>query len=653
MRRGAALALGVLLATALLPTAVASPQDAPEDQPPVVAPQVRIESVDLDDHPEVELTVSVSAPTTSPLSADAFTLVEDGKALPAAVTYAETTDLQVVLLIDTTGSMGGPPMEDAKAAATTFVTELPDAVNLAVVGYDATTTVVTGFGSTREEHLAGIASLTPDGTTAMYDAVVTAIELFPDADASRAIVLLTDGEDNASTSTVEEATAALLDAEATLHSVEYLTAYTEGQGIRAMATATGGAVFRADDAATLDAIYQQLAADLAGRYRIAYSSDASGRVELELTVEHEGRQATGQRIVVLPTPPDAVAPEEPAPIDDEAAGDDASAVTAPPTIPPSEAGLLGRSTLVVGAVLWFLALVLATLVVLRPRERRAQLAGAAPRTHGHGSGLTALADRASHLAERSLEARGYRSRLDAALEQAGIALRPGEFLVLVGCATITAGVLGMLVQGGITALVFAILTLLAARLVVSVRRSRRQARFADQLGETLQLLTGSLRAGYSLLQAVDAVAREATSPASDEFSRLVVETRLGRDMTESLTAMADRMGSVDFHWVVQAIGIHREVGGDLAEVLDTVATTIRERDHVRRQVRSLSAEGRISAYVLIALPFVAGLGLYLVNPSYIGELIYGGLLGWGLIGLCLALMAIGALWMRRLVRLVF
>ena len=150
--------------------------------------------------------------------------------------------------------------------------------------------------------------------------------------------------------------------------------------------------------------------------------------------------------------------------------------------------------------------------------------------------------------------------------------------------------------------------------VLTVRADRRRARFSDQLGDTLQLLAGSLRAGYGLLQAIDAVAQEAEEPTRQEFRRLVIETRLGRDLTDALHSMADRVGGEDFEWVVQAIEIHREVGGDLAEVLDTVAGTIRERNQLHRQVKALSAEGRLSAYVLMAAARVLVLVLAAAQP---------------------------------------
>lgn len=643
MKRRVALTLWTLIAVLALPLAAAADEDV----------ALRIDGVDLEDHPEVRFSVHVPSHTDGPRPADAFTLAEDGQERPVEVRHAESSNLQAVLLIDTTGSMGGAPIEGAKFAASTFVEQLPADARVAVANYDTETTIVTGFEADREDHLAGIDGLVAGGSTAMFDAVRTAVELFPDPerDTDRVIVLLTDGEDNASTSTVDEAIEDLLENDVTLHSVEYLTAFTDDAAIRQMANATGGSVSEAGDAAALTEVYRDLAANLVSRYTLTYTTEATGGpVELAVTLDHDGLVLTGTETVTLPA-----STRQPAPSSEE----ETAVVPAPPVVDepaimaPSEASLLSRIGLPVGAVMWFVALALIALLVFAPRRIRPQLAAAAERIGARRRGLSTLADRVTLVADKSLERRGRRGGLNAALERAGIDLRPGEFVVLVACGAFAAFAVGTVLSGVWAGLLLALVALVAARLIVSIRTDRRQQRFADQLGEVLQLMAGSLRAGYSLMQAVDAVAREADSPAAEEFGRLVVETRLGRDMTESLRAMADRVQCEDFTWVIQAIEIHREVGGDLAEVLDTVAATIRERNQIRRQVKALSAEGRLSAYVLLALPFGVGFFIYLTNRPYLAELTEGGLLGWGLIGTGLALMVVGVVWMRRIVRIEF
>jgi tight adherence protein B len=201
-------------------------------------------------------------------------------------------------------------------------------------------------------------------------------------------------------------------------------------------------------------------------------------------------------------------------------------------------------------------------------------------------------------------------------------------------------------------LFFALLGPIGGKLVLSFKAGKRRRAFADQLDDTLQLLAGGLRAGHSLLRAIDAVSREAESPTAEEFARVVNETRLGRDLNEALDQTATRMGSEDFSWVAQAIGIHREVGGDLAEVLDEVGHTIRERNQIRRQVASLSAEGKMSAYVLLALPFVVLGILTLTSPSYVSKFVQSPL-GFLLMGVAIVMLTIGALWLKKVVSFKF
>ena len=191
-----------------------------------------------------------------------------------------------------------------------------------------------------------------------------------------------------------------------------------------------------------------------------------------------------------------------------------------------------------------------------------------------------------------------------------------------------------------------------ARIGVNVRASRRQKAFADQLDDSLQLMASSLRAGHSLLQALDSVAREAEEPTREEFARIVNETRVGRELGDALDETAERMGSEDFAWVTQAIAINREVGGNLAEVLDGVGHTIRERNQIRRQVKALSAEGKLSALVLMALPFGVLAFLAITNPAYIAKFTES-LAGYAMIAAGVLLLVVGGLWLRKVVSFKF
>jgi tight adherence protein B len=155
-----------------------------------------------------------------------------------------------------------------------------------------------------------------------------------------------------------------------------------------------------------------------------------------------------------------------------------------------------------------------------------------------------------------------------------------------------------------------------------LRRAQRKRRLAlaNQLADTMSILASSLRAGYSFLQALDTVAKEIGDPAATEFQRVVAEIRLGRPVDDALTAMAERIESEDLRWAVIAINVQRQVGGNLAEVLDILASTVRERAYIRRQVNVLSAEGRLSVAILAAIPFLLVVYISIVNPDYMEPL---------------------------------
>jgi tight adherence protein B len=238
------------------------------------------------------------------------------------------------------------------------------------------------------------------------------------------------------------------------------------------------------------------------------------------------------------------------------------------------------------------------------------------------------------------------------MERAGMSMSLPDFVLTAGLTTAVAGGVGVVLGGVLLGLVLLAVVPLGFRLFLTFRAARRQAAFADQLDDSLQLMAGSLRAGHSLLRAVDAVSQDAPSPTAEEFARIVNETRVGRDLGDSLDEVAARMGSDDFTWIAQAIAIHREVGGNLAEVLDAVGQTIRERNAIRRQVKALSAEGKLSALVLGGLPFAIIAFLSLTNPAYVAKFTQS-IIGYGMIAAAVVLMLMGGFWLKKTVAIKF
>lgn len=304
--------------------------------------------------------------------------------------------------------------------------------------------------------------------------------------------------------------------------------------------------------------------------------------------------------------------------------------------------------MVVGLALVYLALVIVFWVLLKSRnvisaDRRRPGGATTPST------LTKLTDATLGVIDSKLKPQpaGVLSR--RRLDSAGLKKQPADYLLLAGIITVLAGVIGFLLGGMFPAILLIIASPIGLALSLKLLISRRQAKFDDQVPDTLRMLAGGMRAGHSLLRSLDAAGQESDAPMADELSRVVNETRIGRDLGESLLDVADRTKSEDFSWIAQAIEIHREVGGDLAEVLDHVGETIRDRNQVRRQVRALSAEGRVSAMVLISLPILLFIALQFINPVY-AKVFSSTVPGYLMIAASAVMLSLGAFWLSRLIK---
>ena len=312
------------------------------------------------------------------------------------------------------------------------------------------------------------------------------------------------------------------------------------------------------------------------------------------------------------------------------------------------------SMLTLGSLLLLLAITIVAFLIIRPgfqrvsRDRRRFLLGRKRRQQA--TTLATAADFATDQIGKILAKRGR--GLAGRLELAGIKTKASDVVVLTVAASLAAGALVMLVVGPAIGLVVAIIIPAVGWLILGFLVGRRKRAFANQLDSTLQMMAASLRAGYSLLQSLQAMSSEADSPTKEEFSRVINETRIGRPLNDSLIEVANRMGSEDFNWVSQAIAINREVGGNLADVLDGVARTIRDRNQLQRQVASLASEGKLSAVILMALPFGVTAFLTMSNPGYLNRL-FTTTIGWGIVVAAIIMLTVGGIWLRSTVKIKF
>jgi tight adherence protein B len=632
--------LTALVAVALL--LVIPPAAAQEDT-------LRIESVEDAEYPTVELTVSVPAQVTDTLAPDAFAVSENGEPRgrpslgEATDAGAEPAAPRTVLVIDVSGSMVDD-IDRAIQAAADFVRSLRPGSEVAVVAFGNRPAVITPFTSDTRAVLDDLASITvdPSAETALYAGVLRASDLLTRTQevGPQSIVVLSDGGNSIPPGSgrreQNKAVEALQKSGVPLWAVELQTGDTDHDALVALADGEER-VLSAENANDLQDVYVALAADLSRQYLLRYESEVTGETAITVDLSYGAVDASSTVNTVL----EGVAPgadAAPTPV----VAPDPYTVTVPLLGTTTALGV-GMTAVAVaaGLIVWFIALMPAR----SPGQQRLLPVGARQRP-----GLTIAAEWITDQAEQRLRGGRLDVVIDRKLESAGVDLRTGEFVVGVASVMVVAYALGLTLANSIVGLLFAFAVPMVAWLMLSLRRDKRQAAFAEQFTDVLQLLAGSLRAGYGMLQGIDAVARDAQEPATSEFRRILLEHRLGRDLTEAMDNCAARMNNTDFVWVVQAISIHRDVGGDLARVLDNIIETVRERASVQRQVRALSTEGRLSARVLTALPFVTVLAIQLVSPGYFTGLTSQPV-GWMLIGIAGVMMLIGTFVIRRLVRI--
>jgi len=223
--------------------------------------------------------------------------------------------------------------------------------------------------------------------------------------------------------------------------------------------------------------------------------------------------------------------------------------------------------------------------------------------------------------DRALEERGIGNDLATQLARANLKLTVGEFAALTVILVVVAGGLSFLWKRDVIVTAVACLAaFFAPRAYVGIRRGRRLKAFNSQLGDTINLMVNSIRAGYSILQAMRAVSDEMAPPISTEFGRVVQEVQLGIPVDEALDHMLRRVPSEDLDMMITAINIQREVGGNLAEVLDSISFTIRERIRIKGEIVALTAQSRISGYMVAIVPVALAGIIYLINPEFMSLL---------------------------------
>ncbi len=245
--------------------------------------------------------------------------------------------------------------------------------------------------------------------------------------------------------------------------------------------------------------------------------------------------------------------------------------------------------------------------------------------------------------------RGFAANIRTDLAQADLKLRVAEFMALTLLAVVFFFLLARLIFGSaLIGLLFGVVGFFVPRIYVNMRKGRRLNAFNDQLGDSITLLANSLRSGYTIVQSMDTVAEQLPDPIAGEFHRVTQEIALGLHYEEALNNMLRRMPSDDLDLMITAINIQGRVGGNLAEILDTIGHTIRERVRIKGEIRVLTAQQMISGYILTGLPIVLGLILFLINKTYMGRM-FTDPCGWIMLGVSAIMIGIGYAIIRKIV----
>ena len=623
----------VASAGAVVLMALASPASAATE---LVVSDVRVDAGVR----SVELRLSAEGlPSGTGLDPASVVATVDGRTLPnASVTAAAHTEQsqppRVLLIVDTTGSMGGQPMAEAKQAISTFVAQAPVEVPLGLMAFSSTPRMLVPPTLNRSTVLGAVAGLEAQGQTSLYDAVRAGVQALG-AEGDRRIVLLSDGEDNRSSGTLAETLRATTSSGVVVDAIGFRTEKSVDTVLRQLAASGRGRVLTAASSAELSTALASTMRSHASALDLRLLVPEGVRGDQTLTVSAttaEGR-FTATSPVEFGKPPVTTAAATP--------------------------WLSGRNALLTGAACIGASLLLASLALLGRgnRDRR--------RTHDVLERFTTspsneqsevriaspLGRTALELADRVATKRNLKDRSAARLARAAVSWTPAEWLLLQSGLSVGLALLLVLLGWNLLLAVGvgSAVGVLVPNFYLKLRARRRQRAFADTLPDALQMTASSLSAGYSLAQALDGLVREGSEPMATEIGKALAESRLGVPVETTLDGVADRMESKDFGWVVMAIRVQREVGGNLAGVLSTVSATMRERAMLRRHVRALSAEGRLSAYILLGLPVSLTLFMFAFRREYL-EPMYTTGLGIVLIFVAVVLMSIGSLAMSRMVK---
>ena len=521
----------------------------------------------------------------------------DLKVVPARKAAAKT--FGTMLVLDKSYSMKGPPLAAAIAAAQAFVAQRNPNEQVGLIEFNRTNDVAQQLTTSSRDLNEALAATPPVTTgTHIFDAVAKAESMLrADGINSGSIVVLSDGADEGSTQTLDEVANAAVKAKVRIYTIGLKDQSYDPRTLKALAKA-GNGKFAPATVKGLSPLFDQLSRTISDEYLVRYESLAGPEVPVRVTVRVKGLGADSIRYRTPPLP---------------------AADTSATTYQPSVSSDIWKSPITMLVVALLVAGVVAFLVIglIRPRRsglpaRMAEFVSIRDLQRDKGE---APVDDAAAAQPTAWE------RFEKTLEIADIQIEP-EWIV---AGTIVLTGLAFLLILAITgsywwALLAFIIPYLSREWVLRTLKRRRD-RFAEQLPDALQVIASALRSGHSFAGALAVVVESASEPMKSEMQRVVADEQLGVPIQESLGVVAERMASRDIEQLALVAQLQREAGGESAEVIDRVAETVRERFDLRRLIQTLTMQGRMSRWIVSALPIFIVIVIKLENPSYFHPLV--------------------------------
>ncbi|MCL5070664.1 MAG: VWA domain-containing protein [Actinobacteria bacterium] len=619
--------------------------------------QILIKDIDTKKYPEINIYLNFKAGSflgLSSLDKSNFIITENNEPVKN-FDFAKIGEINepvgIVLVLDTSGSMKGSPLIDAINAANTFIDEMGGSDRIAVIGFSDKAIVYSNFSSNKQQLKDSISHVTAAGETALFDGIIKGLDQFNNYDEinHRYLIVLSDGKDTASLSSIGDVVQKSKEKNIIVYSIALLSKDFDPEDISRISRETNGELLTTADSQDLAGFYSLISQKIRNQYKITFKSAKPRTENINIGIAIKKDDINDSVKITYPNPFYTYS---------------ASKVISDP---------LADTRYAFAGIWWFkfvifalvfvsatlLIYLISTIMVRNKKDLKSKtdfyLNSAMNKNleaePDEKEKKKSILSRLSGLISKISSGKRFGELFEQKLKRAGMNLKGTEFIFIHITIVIISTLVTFLLTKNISLMLMIVMVVIFLPfLFINFKTGQRLKKFNEQLPDTLQLVEGALKAGYSLNQSLAMVIEETKPPISEEFKIILSEIRIGLPEKEALENMAIRINSELFSWVVKAINIQREVGGNLAEIMNIIANTIRERDRVLRQIGALTSEGKLSAYVLIGLPIVIAIALSMLNRSYISVLVTTKM-GIGMLALAVVLMIAGIIWILRIVKI--